>query len=221
MARARVLCFGDSNTWGYRPVPAPPSVRHRDEDRWPLVMGAALGADVTVIEEGLNGRTTDADDPLIPQIAGAGMNGAAYLPAAMASHQPLDVVVLMLGTNDLKPHLGRLPPRIAMGAKRLLDIVRTLDGGVGTAYPNPKALLICPPPLGTLSAFFTDHYAGGAEKARALPPLYAAVAERAGAAFLDAGTVIATDGEDGVHLSAAMQHRLGHAVAERVRALLG
>ena len=220
MARARILCFGDSNTWGYAPVPAPPSVRHAEQDRWPQVMGAALG-DVTVIEEGLNGRTTDADDPLIPQLAGAGVNGAAYLPAAMASHNPLDLVIIMLGTNDLKPHLNRLPPRIAMGAKRLLDIVRTLDGGVGTAYPNPKALLICPPPPGTLSPYFADHYAGGAQKGRALPPLYAAVAERAGAAFLDAGTVITTDGDDGVHFSAAMQRRLGLAVADKVRALPG
>ena len=220
MAERRVLCFGDSNTWGFVPVASSPSSRFARELRWPHVMGAALGPGVTVIEEALNGRTTDAPDPAHPLLGGAGLDGAAYLPAALASHLPLDVVVIMLGTNDLKPHLARTPQRIAQGAKRLLDIARTLDGGVGTAYPNPRLLLVCPPPPGAFSPDFAEMFAGAAEKARAMPPLYEAVARAAGAAFLDAGTVIATDGVDGVHLSADMQRRLGLAIADSVRPLL-
>lgn len=220
MVERRVLCFGDSNTWGFVPISTPPSSRYARELRWPNVMGASLGPDVTVIEEALNGRTTDIADPAQPLLAGAGLDGAAYLPAALASHLPLDAVVIMLGTNDTKAHFARAPARIATGAKRLLDIVRTLDGGVGSAYANPRVLLICPPPLGTFSPWFAEMYAGGLEKSRALPPLYEAVARAAGAAFLDAGSVIATDGVDGVHLSADMQRRLGLAVAEAVRPLL-
>lgn len=222
MAAIRVLCFGDSNTWGFVPVPqGAPSFRYPRDQRWPHVMAAALGNEVEVIEEALNGRTTDADDPALPQITGAGANGSAYFSACLASHLPLDVVVVMLGTNDTKPHLGRTAPRIALGAKRLLDTARTLDGGVGTAYPNPKLLLIAPPPLGTLSGQFVEMFAGGHAKAAQFAALYAAIAQAAGAGFLDAGSVIATDGEDGVHLSAEMQRRLGLAVAEAVRGLAG
>ena len=221
MAERRVLCFGDSNTWGFVPVETPPSTRFARAQRWPHVMAAALGDDMTVIEEALNGRTTDAADPLHPQLGGAGLDGSAYLPAALASHLPLDAVVIMLGTNDLKPHFARAPERIAAGAKRLLDCARILDGGIGTGYPNPRLLLICPPPLGQLSPHFLPVFAGGVEKSRALSPLYAAAARAAGAAFLDAGTVITTDGVDGVHVSAEMQRRLGLAVAEVLRPLLG
>lgn len=215
----RILCFGDSNTWGFIPVAAPPTTgRYEREQRWPHVMAAALGPEVEVIEEALNGRTTDADDPLLAQVAGAGANGAAYLPVALASHLPLDLVVVMLGTNDVKPHLGRPAPRIAIGAKKLLDLIRTLDGGVGTTYPNPKALLVCPPPLGRLSDAFQEMFAGGHAKNALMPALYENVARLAGVAFLDAGKHIETDGVDGVHFSAGMQHKLGLAIAEKLRA---
>ncbi len=220
MAERRVLCFGDSNTWGFVPVATPPSTRYARDLRWPQVMAAALGSGVTVIEEALNGRTTDLADPSNPLLGGAGLDGAAFLPAALASHLPLDAVAIMLGTNDLKAQFDRPADRIALGAKRLLDIARTLDGGVGTAYPNPRLLLICPPPLGALSPHFAEMFAGGIEKGRRLPPLYAAVAQAAGAAFLDAGSVIATDGVDGLHFSADTQRRLGLAVAEKVAVLL-
>lgn len=221
MAERRVLCFGDSNTWGFVPMAVPPSTRFPREQRWPQVMGAALGPDVMVIEEALNGRTTDLADPTAPLLGGAGLDGAAYLPAALASHLPLDAVAIMLGTNDLKAQFARAPERIATGAKRLADIARVLDGGIGTAYANPRVLLICPPPLGNLSPHFATMFAGGVEKSHALPPLYAAVAKAAGVAFLDAGSVIATDGVDGLHLSADMQRRLGLAVAEAMARLIG
>jgi lysophospholipase L1-like esterase len=96
-----------------------------------------------VIEEGLDGRTTDALDPGSP-ISGAQLDGSAYLPACLASHLPVDLVIIMLGTNDLKPVFNRTPLRIAIGAAHLIDLVNTLNGGVGTNYKNPKVLLICP-----------------------------------------------------------------------------
>ena len=221
MANKRVLCFGDSNTWGFIPVETPPTTgRYAREQRWPHVMAAALGDGIEVIEEALNGRTTDAPDPLMP-VAGAGADGSAYLPVALASHLPLDLVIIMLGTNDVKPHLARPAGRIDWGAKRLIDLVRTLDGGVGTTYPNPKILLVAPPPLGTLSAFFQDMFEGGHAKTVAMAPLYESVAKTTGAAFLNAGDHIETDGVDGVHFSEAMQRRLGLAVAEKVQGILG
>ena len=217
----RVLCFGDSNTWGFMPVPhGAPTTRYAREQRWPQVMAAAIGAHVEVIEEALNGRTTDAADPALAQVAGAGADGSAYLPVALASHLPLDLVIIMLGTNDVKPHLGRAAPRIAQGAKKLLDYCRTLDGGVGSVYPNPKMLLIAPPPLGRLSEYFVEMFEGGHAKTVAMAPLYEGVARLTGAAFLDAGRHIETDGVDGVHLSEAAQRKLGLAVAAVTRGLL-
>jgi lysophospholipase L1-like esterase len=175
-----------------------------------------LGPDFEVIEEGLNARTTDTLDPMQPSLAGASVDGAAYLPACLASHLPLDLVIIMLGTNDLKAHFGRSPLRIALGAGRLLDIVQQIGGGIGTPYGSPEVLLICPPPLSAMK-FFADEFAGGHQKSRALPAAYAAIAKAAGALFLDAGTVITTDGPDGLHLSAASQIALGRAIAILLR----
>jgi lysophospholipase L1-like esterase len=221
-AEKRVLCYGDSNTWGFIGLPdGGPTTRYARDQRWPGVLQAALGDGVEVIEEALNGRTTDVADPTNPQITGAGLDGAAYLPAALASHLPLDVVVIMLGSNDTKAVFARDPQRIALGAKRLLDVVRTLDGGIGTEYPNPRALLIAPPPLGRLIPYFQAMFAGGEARSRGLAEPYATVARLAGAAFLDAGTVIRTDGADGLHLSAESHRALGLAVAGKVRGLLG
>ncbi len=213
----RLLCYGDSNTWGFASVPEPPAPRYGRADRWPCVMAEALGPDWELVEEGLNGRTTDVADPTHPEIGGAGLDGAAYLPACLASHLPLDLVVVLLGTNDLKAMYGRSPLRIAVGAARLLEIVRGIGAGIGTPYERgPEALLVCPPPLGRLH-HFAEMFAGGHAKGAALPALYEQVAALAGAAFLDAGTVIASDGADGLHWTAATQRRLGLAVAEAVQ----
>ena len=211
----RILCYGDSNTWGASGDEPSPGVRHPPDARWPRVMADQL--DVELVEEGLNGRTTDVADPTHPEIGGAGLDGAAYLPACLASHLPLDLVVVMLGTNDLKAMFARSPLRIALGAGRLLDIVQTIGVGVGTAYPGPRALLVCPPRLAAMQEF-AEMFAGGHAKSAALPPFYAALAGASGAGFLDANTVIATDGADGLHFTAAAQRALGHGVAAAVRA---
>lgn len=210
----RILCYGDSNTWGASGDEPSPGVRHPPDARWPCVMAAQLDAEL--VEEGLNGRTTDIADPTHPEIGGAGLDGAAYLPACLASHLPLDLVVVMLGTNDLKAMFARSPLRVALGAGRLLDIVQTVGGGVGTGYASPRALLVCPPRLAAMQGF-AETFAGGHAKSVALPPLYAALAAAAGAGFLDANTAIVTDGADGLHLTAAAQRALGHAVAAAVR----
>jgi lysophospholipase L1-like esterase len=216
----RILCYGDSNTWGFASVPEPPAPRYPRAERWPGVLADALGPDFEVIEEGLNGRTTDLADPTHPEIGGAGLNGLDYLPACLASHLPLDLVIIALGTNDLKAMYARAPLRIALGAARLLEAVTAIGAGVGTPYDrSPDALLICPPPLGEMS-HFADMFAGGHEKARALPALYAQVAALCGAGFLDAGRVIHSDGADGLHWTAAKQRALGQAVAEAARARL-
>ena len=132
----------------------------------------------------------------------------------------MDLVIIMLGTNDLKPVLNRTPLRIAIGAAHLIDLVNTLNGGVGTNYKNPKVLLICPPPLNPeieKGPVFGEMFKGGLEKSQKLPELYEAVAKMGGAEYLNAGSVVSTDGVDGLHLTAESERNLGVAVAAKVK----
>jgi lysophospholipase L1-like esterase len=217
----RIMVYGDSNTWGYIPVESGTTTRYPEDVRWTGVLKAALGPGHEVIEEGLSARTTDLPDPTLPQISGAGLDGSAYLPAAMATHLPLDLVVIMLGTNDLKKMFDRSPLRIALGVGKLVDVVAQTKGGVGTSYPVPEVLVLCPPPLGSLAPpARAERFAGGVEKSKALPPYYEAIARAAGAEFLDVGKLTATDGIDGVHLTPAAHKAIGTGVAEKVKTIL-
>jgi CubicO group peptidase (beta-lactamase class C family)/lysophospholipase L1-like esterase len=216
----RILVFGDSNTWGWIPVEQGfPTTRYGANTRWPGVARAALGHGFEIVEEGLNGRTTDLADPSVP-LTGAGLDGSAYLPAAIASHLPLDLVVIMLGTNDLKSGFDRSTAEIAAGVGRLAGIVRSMDQAVWTAYPAPKVLVVAPPPLTQTDKFPAEVFAGGSAKSLELAERYAAAAKQAGAEFLDAGALTAADGVDGLHLSEAAHRKIGLAVASRVRAML-
>ena len=133
-----ILCYGDSLTWGYS---AEGPRRHALEDRWPSVLQAALDAEINVIAEGLNGRTTAFDD----HTADADRNGARVLPTLLSSHSPLDLVIILLGTNDMKPFISGHAFGSKQGVERLVEIVR------GAAYPldaaAPQVLIVSPPPL--------------------------------------------------------------------------
>jgi lysophospholipase L1-like esterase len=217
MSDKSILCFGDSLTWGWVPKkPAVPSARYLRQARWTGVLADQLGAGYTIIEEGLSGRTTTADDPTDPRF-----NGAAYLPSALATHLPLDLVIVMLGGNDTKAYFGRSAFDIAVGMSVLLGQIATSAGGVGTAYPAPKALVVCPPPLAdVVDPWFREMFNGAQAKGRELPPLYKSVADFVGAGFFDAGSVISTDGIDGIHFTEQTNRDLGRALADPVRHLL-
>jgi len=211
----RILCYGDSNTWGYATVPRPDG-RYSDAERWPRVMATTLGPSWTVIEEGLNGRTTVHPDP----IEGMWLDGSSTFTAILRSHMPLDVVAIMLGTNDLKAKFSVGPYDIAGGIGVLLKQLARAEAGRNLGAP--KALVICPPPI--LSTFgeaplFAEMLLGGHEKSLRLRPHYERIAQEAGAAFLDAGEHITSSAFDGIHLDPEMQTRLGRAVAAAARGL--
>ena len=211
----RILCYGDSNTWGYATTPRPDG-RYADHERWPRVMGAALGPGWTVVEEGLNGRTTVHADP----IEGVWLDGSSTFTAILRSHMPLDVVAIMLGTNDLKSRFSVGPYDIAGGVTVLLKQLTRAEAGRGGGVP--RAVVICPPPiLHTFGAFefFGEMFAGGHEKSKRMAGFYAQAATESGAAFLDAGKVITTSAYDGIHLDVEMQARLGQAVAGVVKGI--
>ncbi len=219
-ATKNVLVFGDSITWGWKPVdPIVPTTRHAPEDRWPNVMAEALGDGYAVITEGLSGRTTNVEDPDAPGL----MNGADYLDAALMSHEPLELVIIMLGTNDTKRHLDRSPLEIGLGMGELIDIVQRGSGLGWYAYDAPEVLVVSPPPLGDeIDPGAAESFADGPEKLAALQPIFSAIATAAGAHFFDAAGIVDKGGVgvDGIHLLAEANRSLGDAVAAEVRKIL-
>jgi lysophospholipase L1-like esterase len=198
-----ILCFGDSNTWGSVPGTGerfPPDIR------WPGVLQRRLGAAYRVIEEGLSGRTTVFDDPL-----GDGKNGRTYLTPCLESHKPLDVVIIMLGTNDVQTRFHASAVEIAWGAELL---VRTAQKWA------PAVVLVAPAPLSPIPEVELGGYQGAAEKMLQLPRFYKEVAERNGCRFFDAGSVVISSEVDGIHLDPDAHERLGVAVAEFLEPLL-
>lgn len=204
-----VLCYGDSNTWGYNPATKD---RYGRDERWTGVLQNALGSDYHVIEEGLSGRTTVWDDP----IEGF-KNGKNYLPPCLETHKPLDLVIIMLGTNDLKKRFSLSAYDISRGAGVLINIANKSD--CGRMERPPKVLLLAPPPLGKLTEF-SEMFEGGAEKSERFSQHYRDVAQEYGCEFFDLSTVIRSSDVDGVHFKKKDHRALGEAVAEIVKNIL-
>ncbi len=207
-----ILCFGDSLTWGYNAVgPA----RHAFEDRWPSVLQAELGEGFKVIAEGLNGRTTAFDD----HTAAEDRNGARLLPTLLGTHSPLDLVILLLGSNDMKPSIQGNAPAVQRGMERLVQIVRGHPYPMGAAAP--AILLVSPPPMSRIDdPRLPGFHVASNEGSKALASLYADLAEMEGCGFFDAGTVAKVTPVDGVHLDAENTRRIGKALAPVARGLL-
>jgi lysophospholipase L1-like esterase len=211
-----ILCYGDSLTYGANPVPGGP--RHEFADRWPGALEGKLAGKVRVFPEGLGGRTTVFDD----WMTGADRNGARILPTLLRSHGPLDMVIIMLGTNDLKPFLGRTAQEASNGVRRLVQIVR--GSSLEEGHPEPKIIVMAPPLISdTKHPEMLLHFGGGAviEESKLFAKWYKQRAAEAGVAFFDAATVARPDPADGVHLDAANTRAIGEALVPLVSELLG
>lgn len=208
-----VLCYGDSLTWGYD---AERLARHRFEDRWPNVLQAELGNAVRVIEDGLNGRTTAFNDDLVAE----DRNGARTLPTSLATHSPLDLVIIMLGANDMKPWIHGRAFVAANGMARLVNIVRNHTYFFDA--PAPKVIMVSPPPVTrTDHVEFSEYFEGANVSSTHLAEAYRQYAEQLGCGFFDAGTVAGTTPIDGVHLDAENTRAIGKGIAPLVKATLG
>lgn len=211
-----VLCFGDSNTWGFIPESITESHprRHPLEIRWTGVLARELGSDFRVLEEGQNGRTTVHDDPFA-----VARNAKPVLPAILESHKPLDLVILMLGTNDLKQVFSVSPGEIAMGVKVLAQMILSSDTGIHARAP--RLLLMCPPVILDNSHLpdVAAKFPRAPELSRDLPRCYEALATSLGCAYLNTQELIQPSPVDGIHLDAAAHQTLGLAVARKVKSL--
>lgn len=210
----RLMCFGSSTTWGFKPGSFDPVTtlgqRYGEDERWTCLVGKAL-PHCTLIEEGLNGRTTMFDD----RLAGKPYrNGLAHLPMCLETHYPLDLVIFMLGTNDVKLQYHQSPEAIAAGMLKLVQCVTKSNRG-----PNglpPKVLLIAPaPPIkeGLDFAYFNE---ASIEKSKALIPLYAKIAKEEGCFFLDASEYVTASPLDGIHLDAAGHRKFAEVVKQKI-----
>ncbi len=204
-----ILCYGDSNTHGTMPMPDLGAMgRFGRNVRWTGQL-AALLPDWQVIEEGLPGRTTVHDDP----IEGAHRNGLAVLPAILESHRPIDVVILMLGTNDLKQRFSVNALDIALSLEKLVLAIR--GSGCGPDGAAPGVILVAPPPIlevQDLGAMFL----GGEAKSQQLGVRIAALARGLGVPFVDAGSLIGVSEIDGIHYDEPAMAALAQAFAQAV-----
>jgi lysophospholipase L1-like esterase len=216
-----ILCYGDSNTHGALPIDfdllETPFISSRyrlpREKRWTGILQRELGSGYYVIEEGLNGRTTVWDDP----VEGAHKNGLKYLVPCLESHAPIDLVLLMLGTNDLKKKFSVSAFDIALSIGVLVNTIQ--QSGFGPDGKNPKVLLMCPPPLGKMS-YLSELFTEGVKNSLELAKHYKKIAKLYGCDFLDVAEIIRPGDIDGIHYEEKEVEKLGLALVKVVRQIL-
>ena len=199
----RILCFGDSNTYGY----APDGQRYEADSIWPGIMGKLLGDRFEVIADGKNGRTIAFDDPYIE-----GCNGMLDIEASLEANAPLDLVVLMLGTNDLKKYFDATPAQIAQNLKTMCELIQQKT--------DAKILIASPMLLGdeiefspTLSLEFGR---AQIDYSFDFAPQFSKVAQEVGAGFIDLAVVAVSSGADCLHLMPEEHQQIGAAMKDKV-----
>ena len=207
----RILCFGDSLTWGYDPDLR---VRLPEDSRWPMVMKECLGEGYTVIEEGQNGRTIATEDP-----AEGEKNGLNYIGPCLESHSPLDLVIIMLGSNDCKRKFAYSSMDIAGEMQIFLE--KVISYNHFRCEDRFKVLLMSPPHI---TEAIKDSWLGdsfGFENSRKLSMelagWYQELSKMYGCSYLDASKIAVASDSDACHLDAENQKKLGRAVADYIR----
>ena len=207
-----ILCYGDSNTYGY--VPAGGGKRYDEDTRWTCLLQKQLGNDYHVIEEGCGGRTTDVDDPDAPW-----KNGMSGLLISLHSHKPIDLIILMLGTNDLKTAFHRDAETIAASAASIGNKALSYLG-VKQEYV-PQILFLCPPHLyehvenGIFGGQFShESYLVSLQ----LPEYYRKQAEQNGFIFMDTSRFLTSSETDGVHFTPEAHSKLADELSALIKA---
>lgn len=208
-----ILCYGDSNTWGHNPADC---TRFDKSTRWTGLLADMLGSGFNIIEEGLCGRTTVFDD-----CYSVGRNGLSMFVPCMQSHQPLDIIIIMLGTNDLRQEFNIMPKEIARGVREIAR--HALCSMYNELYPPAKLLIISPVHIqrSVMNGFFNEMY--GEESIKKSEQLAAALentAKELNAYFLDAALYAKASDTDGIHMDAQAHKALSYAVCAKIKEIL-
>lgn len=212
--KKHIVCFGDSNTHGYK---AADNGRYDETERWTCLLQEKLGDGFQVIEEGLSGRTTCFDDAIHE-----GLSGLDYIYPCLMSHEPVDLLIIMLGTNDTKERFGVSPACIGLGLKRLIAKAKaTTDAWKGGV---PNILVVVPKNIDKRyeqTEVGQTMGRGCAEKSEGLANAYKNIADLMGCAFFDANTVVTENNHyDYMHLTEEGHAQLACALAELVPELI-
>lgn len=220
MPQKSILCYGDSNTWGYVPQAShdSPKQRYPRAVRWPGALQTMLGDSYYVIEEGLNSRTTNLDHTSPPD-----RNGKNYLAPCLYSHSPLDLVIIELGGNDTKTYFNRNAAQIKDGLAELVDIIQSSEYGPDLQIA-PQILIMTGaiPHLSIEDAIDENgvkFMQGSVEKCRQLIGLYAELARDKNCHYLDVSDDIQSSPIDGVHYDEAAHKKCAELVSDKVRAI--
>ena len=211
--KKHILCLGDSNTHGYCADPADSEdggMRFNENERWTCLLQKKLGGDYLVTEEGLSGRTTVFPDPLTES-----MDALSVVFALLKSHEPVDLLIIMLGTNDTKERFGADAACIGWGMKRLVNKCISVDCW---GDHSPRILIVCPPPIGREMDVPTMGK-GCADKSEKLAAEFEAAAENTGCMFLDAKGC-EFNKTDYMHLTKRGHSQLAELLTDKIREIL-
>lgn len=202
--RKEILCYGDSNTHGYNADGG----RFDHEERWPGVLASLLGEDYHIIEEGLGGRTTVFEDPIHE-----GMNGLVTLLPVMMTHEPIDTLIIMLGTNDTKDRFNASPKLCGIAMQRLVEKALSVP-----AWREGKGDIIVVAPAPIRPEMQDEGMGSGcSRRSYGLAAQYKAVAELLHCRFLDAAPIADVHHKDWMHLTREGHGALAVALAKMIQ----
>lgn len=203
-----ILCFGDSNTYGYTPGTGE---RFDIHTRWPRKLGQLLGDSYDIVEEGMCNRTTVFSSELDPYCS-----ALDYIIPCLISHSPIDLLIIMLGTNDTKDRYNVSAAEIGMGLETLLS---KIFGFYQARAEKIRILLVAPVPLGDVSQAVTFSNTSR-DKSLHLSEIYSKLALTYGCSFYDAGSIIHNLGCDGIHLTAIAHSKLAAGLFPIIKRML-
>ncbi len=195
MENIRILCYGDSNTWGY--ISGSNHERYGNKERWTKILSELLGNRFEIIEEGLNSRTLISNDT---RVGKEGKNGYEYLIPCLDSHDPIELVILMLGTNELKSVYNKTAKKIGeILEEYFVKTILNRKSQFKNSYP--KLLLVTPPIVNENADYCKqgNKYVGATKKSEELDTIYKGIAEKYNCYFLSNDSLCT--GMDGVHLT--------------------
>ena len=217
--KKHIVCFGDSNTHGYCADPndtADRTDRFNEDERWTCLLQKILGEEYLVLEEGLSGRTTVFSDPLHEC-----MSGLDVIYSTLMSHEPVDLLIIMLGTNDLKEHTAQASVN---GVGTLIRTIQTFDQLYPASVPlfgdnKPRILVLTPIEIGENVAEWDTLYGKGQES-RKFPALMKGLCEWLGVEMMNTQEIVQPSKVDGIHMMPEEHRKLAMAVKEKLLAMM-